>query len=40
MVYTIDRETPDKLLRKASHETLDSIKARVEELGIACSASY
>lgn len=40
MVYTIDRETPDKLLRKASHETLDCIKARVEELGIACSASY
>lgn len=40
MVYTIDRETPDKLLKKTSRETLDSIKARVEEIGIACSASY
>lgn len=40
MVYTIDRETPDKLLVKASHEALDKIKARVEELGISCSASY
>lgn len=40
MVYTIDRETPDKLLVKASHETLDNIKSRVEEIGIKCSASY
>lgn len=40
MVYTIDRETPDKLLKKASHETLDAIKARVEALGIPCTASY
>ena len=40
MVYTIDRETPDKALRKASHETLDAIKARVEALGIKCTASY
>jgi len=40
MVYTIDRETPDKLLEKASHETLDAIKARVEALGIKCTASY
>ena len=40
MVYTIDRETPDKKLEKASRETLDSIKARVEALGIPCSASY
>lgn len=40
MVYTIDRETPDKLLKKASRETLDAIKARVEALGIPCTASY
>ena len=40
MIYTIDRETPDHDLKKASHETLDAIKARVEELGIKCSASY
>ena len=40
MIYTIDRETPDHDLRKASHETLDAIKARVEEIGIKCSASY
>ena len=40
MVYTIDRETPDKKLEKASHETLDAIKARVEALGIKCTASY
>ncbi len=40
MVYTIDRETPDTLLRKAPAATLDAIKARVEALGIKCSASY
>ena len=40
MVYTIDRETPDKKLEKASRETLDGIKARVETLGIPCTASY
>lgn len=40
MVYTIDRETPDKLLEKAPHKTLDAIKARVEALGIKCTASY
>lgn len=40
MIYTIDRETPDHDLRKASHETLDAIKARVEALGFKCSASY
>lgn len=40
MVYTIDRETPDKLLRKAPAAILDAIKARVEAAGIACSASY
>lgn len=40
MVYTIDRETPDKLLAKATHEELDAIKARVEALDIKCTASY
>lgn len=40
MIYTIDRETPDSHLLKASHEELDAIKARVETLGIPCTASY
>ena len=40
MVYTIDRETPTAGLLKATHEQLDGIKARVEALGIACTASY
>lgn len=40
MIYTIDRETPDSSLKKATHEELDAIKAKVEALGIACSASY
>lgn len=40
MVYTIDRETPDSKLRKASREELDTIKERVEALGIKCTASY
>ena len=40
MIYTIDRETPDLSLRKASHETLDAIRDLVIENGIPCSASY
>ncbi len=40
MVYTIDRETPDHDLRKASHEELDHIRDRVIALGIPCTASY
>ena len=40
MVYTIARETPDKLLEKAPKEVLDAIKERVETLGIKCTASY
>lgn len=40
MIYTIDRETPDSHLLKATHDELDSIKERVEALGIACTASY
>lgn len=40
MIYTIDRETPDKHLLKASHEELDAIRDRVIALGIPCTASY
>ena len=40
MVYTIDRETPDHDLCKASHEELDTIRDRVIALGIPCTASY
>lgn len=40
MIYTIDRETPDRHLKKASHETLDAIRDRVLAEGIKCTASY
>lgn len=40
MIYTIDRETPDHDLLKASHEELDSIRDRVIAMGIPCTASY
>lgn len=40
MIYTIDRETPDHGLSKATHEELDSIVARIESMGIKASASY
>lgn len=40
MVYTIDRETPDHNLLKATHAELDAIADRVRELGIGASASY
>lgn len=40
MIYTIDRETPDHSLEKATHEELDAIRDRVLSLGIPCSASY
>ncbi len=40
MVYTIDRETPDKELCKATPEELDRISDRVRELGILCETSY
>lgn len=40
MVYTIDRETPDPTLSKATHEELDSIRDRVIAAGIPCIASY
>lgn len=40
MIYTIDRETPDKDLKKATHEELDDIRDRVKAMGIPCTASY
>ena len=40
MIYTIDRETPDHDLLKATHEELDRIVALVEAEGIKASASY
>lgn len=40
MVYTIDRETPDKTLSKATHEELDAIRDCVMAEGIPCQASY
>lgn len=40
MIYTIDRETPDAGLQKATHKTLDAIRDRVIACGINCSASY
>ncbi len=40
MIYTIDRETPTKGLKKASREQLDAIRDRVISAGIPCTASY
>lgn len=40
MVYTIDRNTPDHHLQKATHDELDIIRDRVIALGIPCMASY
>ena len=40
MIYTIDRETPDLTLRKATPEELDTIRDRVIASGIPCTASY
>lgn len=40
MIYTIDRETPDLSLQKASREELDAIRDRVIAAGIPCTASY
>ncbi len=40
MIYTIDRETPDKSLAKATPEELDAIRDRVIAAGIPCTASY
>ena len=38
MIYTIDRETPDQKLKKATKEELDRIARLVEEAGIKASA--
>ena len=40
MIYTIDRETPDHDLQKATHEELDRIAERIRETGIPVSVSY
>ena len=40
MIYTIDRETPDPMLSKATRAELDAIARRVEALGISCQVSY
>ena len=40
MIYTVDRETPDPSLTKATHEELDAIRDRVAAMGIPCQASY
>lgn len=40
MIYTIDRETPDNDLCKASPEQLDRIAALIREAGIDVSVSY
>ena len=39
-VYTIDRDTPAKGLRKAAPEVLDGIAERVRVLGLKCQVSY
>ena len=40
MIYTIDRETPDTKLRKATHEELDRIVPLIKDAGIPATASY
>ena len=40
MIYTIDRETPQQGLKKATHEELDRIVALLKENGIKATASY
>ena len=40
MIYTIDRETPDTKLRKATHEELDRIVDLIKDAGIPATASY
>lgn len=40
MIYTIDRETPDHDLVKATHEELDRIGVLIKEAGIEVSVSY
>lgn len=40
MIYTIDRETPDQQLLKATHEELDRIVDLLRAEGLEASASY
>ena len=40
MIYTIDRETPDQDLQKATHEELDRIVTLLTKEGLSASASY
>ena len=40
MIYTIDRETPDPTLLKATPAQLDNICSRVKAAGIPCQSSY
>ena len=40
MIYTIDRETPDQKLQKATPEELDAIRNRVIGVGIPCKACF
>lgn len=40
MIYTIDRETPDHDLQKATREELDRIAKRIRETSIPVSVSY
>jgi wyosine [tRNA(Phe)-imidazoG37] synthetase (radical SAM superfamily) len=40
MIYTIDRETPDQKLQKATPEELNRIRDKVVAAGIPCTASY
>ncbi|BEG99975.1 radical SAM protein [Bacteroides sedimenti] len=40
MIYTIDRATPDKHLKKATHIELDRILEMLNSKGISASASY
>lgn len=40
MIYTIDRETPDHELHKATHDELNRILSKLNKLSIAAIASY
>ena len=40
MIYTIDRETPDTSLSKATPQELDAIAEKVRTAGIDCQVSY
>ena len=39
MVYSLDRDTPCQTLEKVSKADLQAIAARVEALGIPCTAA-